>query len=160
MIDTKQATFAPDFAATDSESRTMRLSDYKGKRHVVLVFNRGFQCPYCRRHMAQLRQDYKKFVDRNTEIIAIGPEDAKSFADWWHNEHMPFVGIADPKHVIAKMYGQKVNPLKFGRMPAFFVVDKEGKIRYSHYGNSMSDIPSDEEIISLLDDLNKEERHT
>lgn len=42
MIDTKQAVVAPDFTATDSEGRTIRLSDYKGKKHVVLVFNRGF----------------------------------------------------------------------------------------------------------------------
>ncbi len=107
--------------------------------------------------MAQLRQDYQKFIDRNAEIIAIGPEDEKSFAEWWHKEQMPFVGVADPEHVIAKIYGQKVNPLKFGRMPALFVVDRQGQIRYQHYGDSMSDIPQDEEILSLLDDLNKED---
>jgi peroxiredoxin Q/BCP len=106
--------------------------------------------------MAQLRQDYQKFVNRHAEVIAVGPEDAKTFADFWHNEQMPFIGIADHKHVIAKLYGQEVNPLKLGRMPALIVVDKEGKIRYRHYGSSMSNIPSDEKILSLMDDLNKE----
>jgi peroxiredoxin len=33
---------APDFDLTDSEGRQVRLSDYKGARHVVLIFNRGF----------------------------------------------------------------------------------------------------------------------
>jgi peroxiredoxin len=42
MIDAKPAALAPDFTATDSEGRTIRLSDYKGRKHVVLVFNRGF----------------------------------------------------------------------------------------------------------------------
>ena len=69
---------------------------------------------------------------------------------------MPFVSTADPKHVIANLYGQKVKLLKLGRMPALMVIDKEGKIRYRHYGDSMSDIPSNEEILSLLDNLNKE----
>jgi hypothetical protein len=32
--------------------------------------------------MAQLRQDYQQFVSRDTEIIAIGPEDAKAFKEW------------------------------------------------------------------------------
>ena len=106
--------------------------------------------------MAQLRQDYQKFVDRHAEVIAVGPEDTKTFSDYWHSEQMPFVGIADPKHIIANLYGQKVNPFKLGRMPALIVIDKEGRIRYQHYGDSMSDIPSNEEILSLLDNLNKE----
>ena len=37
-----KAVMAADFAAADSEGRTVRLSDFKGKRNVVLVFNRGF----------------------------------------------------------------------------------------------------------------------
>jgi peroxiredoxin Q/BCP len=106
--------------------------------------------------MAQLRQDYQKFVNRHAEVIAVGPEDAKNFADFWHKKQMPFIGIADHEHVVAKLYGQEVNPLKLGRMPALIVVDKKGKIRYQHYGSSMSDIPPDEKILSLLDDLNKE----
>ena len=47
MIDNNQppvapTPIAPDFTATDSEGRTIRLSDYKGKKNIVLVFNRGF----------------------------------------------------------------------------------------------------------------------
>jgi peroxiredoxin len=33
---------APDFEATNSEGDTVRLSDFRGRKHVVLVFNRGF----------------------------------------------------------------------------------------------------------------------
>lgn len=73
MIDVNQTTSAPDFTATDSEGRTVQLSAYQGKKNILLVFNRGFWCPHCRRHMAQLHQDYQKFVERNTEVITIGP---------------------------------------------------------------------------------------
>jgi peroxiredoxin len=83
--------------------------------------------------MAWLRQDYQKFVDRDAEVIAIGPEDAKSFVDWWHNHSMPFVGVADPEHVIAKMYGQQVKLIKLGRTPASLLVDRSGRIRYKHF---------------------------
>jgi peroxiredoxin len=110
--------------------------------------------------MAQLRQDYQKFVDRNTEIIAIGPEGPEAFAEWWHSHQMPFVGVADPQHVIAKMYGQQVKLLKLGRMPASILVDKHGQIRYTHLGESMADIPGTEEMLSLIDALNKEDTVT
>jgi peroxiredoxin len=42
MIDKKQANNAPEFNVIDSEGRTVRLSDYRDKKNVILVFNRGF----------------------------------------------------------------------------------------------------------------------
>jgi len=104
--------------------------------------------------MAQLRRGYPEFVERGIEIIAVGPEDSKSFANWWHEHQMPFEGIADPRHLIAKMYGQQVKLLKLGRMPASFLIDKDGYIRYQHFGESMMDIPGNEEILSVVDKLN------
>jgi len=106
--------------------------------------------------MAQLRHDYQKFVNRQSEVIAVGPEDAKTFSDFWFSKKMPFPGIPDPEHIIAKLFGQKVNFLKMGRMPALLVIDKEGKIRYRHDGKSMSDIPPNDDILSILDNLNQE----
>lgn len=103
--------------------------------------------------MAQLRQDYQKFIERNTEIIAVGPENRKSFTYWWHEHKMPFIGIPDPKHDIAKLYNQQFKLLRGGRLPSLAVIDKEGKIRLMHYADSPSDIPSDEEVFSLLDSL-------
>jgi peroxiredoxin len=42
MLETRKGARAPDFSAIDAAGRTVRLSDYAGKKHVVLVFNRGF----------------------------------------------------------------------------------------------------------------------
>jgi peroxiredoxin len=156
MIDANQVASAPDFSAIDSEGKSIHLSDYKGKKNVLLVFNRGFWCPHCRRHMAELRQDYQKYVESNTEVITVGPEDAKAFTSWWHDHQMPFIGIPDPQHDIAKLYSQQFKLFKGGRMPALALIDKEGKIRLMHYGDSPGDIPSDAEILALLDNLNKE----
>ena len=103
-----------------------------------------------------MRRNYDHFIERDAEIIAVGPESAKPFTDWWRKNRMPFIGIPDPEHVVANMFGQKVKLLKLGRMPALIVVDKEGRMRNLHYGNSMQDIMKDEEVLSLLDEINKE----
>jgi peroxiredoxin len=42
MIDNNQNPLAPEFTATDSEGRVVHLIDYRGKKNIVLVFNRGF----------------------------------------------------------------------------------------------------------------------
>jgi peroxiredoxin Q/BCP len=106
--------------------------------------------------MAQLRHDYHEFVKRDAEVIAIGPENPKAFADWWRGHDMPFIGLPDPEHSVSKLYGQEVKIFKLGRMPAQLIIDKKGMIRYKHYGGSMADIAENSEMLSKLDQLNKE----
>ena len=65
------------------------------------------------------------------------------------------MGLADPTHTVAKRYGQEVKLLKLGRMPALMVVDKAGQVVHSHYGTSMSDIPTSGAILAVLDELNE-----
>ena len=103
-----------------------------------------------------MRQDYNAFVEQEAEILVVGPENRQAFVDYWQKEELPFVGLPDPDHTVANRYGQEVKLLKLGRMPALLVVDKEGQIRYKHYGNSMSDIPPNEEILDLLRKLQQE----
>jgi peroxiredoxin len=107
--------------------------------------------------MRQLRRDYDEFVERGTEVIVIGPEDEAAFASYWEKENLPFVGLPDPKHTVLKLYGQEIKLFKLGRMPAQVIVDKTGQARYVHYGHSMSDIPPNEELLALLDGLNRGE---
>jgi peroxiredoxin Q/BCP len=45
-------------------------------------------------------------------------------------------------------------------MPAQVVIDKEGKARFVHYGDSMSDIPENQELLDLLAGLNRPEHET
>jgi peroxiredoxin Q/BCP len=106
--------------------------------------------------MAQLRQDLEQFVKRDVAVLVIGPENAKKFAAYFSQHSLPFIGLPDPKHSILKKYGQEVNLFKFGRMPAQVLVDKQSIARYVHYGKSMSDIPPNEEILSLVDEMNQE----
>ncbi len=103
--------------------------------------------------MAQLRQDHEKFVERDTAVVVVGPENAQKFADYFGENDLPFVGLPDPKHSVLKLYGQQIKLFKFGRMPAQLLVDKEGVVRFVHYGHNMTDIPPTEEMLALIDNL-------
>jgi peroxiredoxin len=104
--------------------------------------------------MAQLRQDYQEFVNRQAQVIVVGPEDSKAFTAYWQKNDLPFIGLPDPKASVLKLYGQEVNLFKLGRMPAQVIVDKTGMARFAHYGHSMSDIPENAEVLVLFDKLN------
>lgn len=103
--------------------------------------------------MAQLRQDYEKFTELGAEVVVIGPETPSEFQAYFNKEKLPFIGLADPTHSVLKSYGQKVNLFKLGRMPAQMIIDKQGLLRYIHYGHDMQDIPKNEEIIEILQNL-------
>ena len=106
--------------------------------------------------MAQLRLDYHEFMRQKAEIIVINPDKLDKTQIFWQREQIPFIGISDPDHVIANMFGQEVKLLKLGRMPAIVIVDKNGSIRWRHYGKSMKDIAKDEVLLSVLMELNSE----
>ncbi len=108
--------------------------------------------------MAQLCQDYQQFVKRQTQVVVVGPEDARAFEVYWRQNNLPFVGLPDPGASVLKLYGQEVNLFKLGRMPAQVIIDKDGMARFVHYGHSMSDIPENSEILPLLDQLETSRR--
>ena len=84
----------------------------------------------------------------------MGPNSSMAFQQYWENENIPFIGPPDPEHSVAKMYRQEVNIFKLGRMPLNCVVDANGYIRFVNYGASMSDIPSNEDFLHVIDELN------
>jgi peroxiredoxin Q/BCP len=101
-----------------------------------------------------LRDDLTAFTARDAVIISIGPDGPKAFSRYWASERLPFIGLPDPLHKVADLYGQEWNLFKLGRVPALLVLDKKGKIRYQHYSSSMSDIPENKLVLDVLDNIN------
>lgn len=87
-------------------------------------------------------------------ILAVGPNPPATFEQYWTNERIPYIGLPDPEHKVALLYRQEVNLFRLGRMPLNCVVDSRGYIRYLHYGGSMRDIPTNEELLQVIDELN------
>lgn len=100
-----------------------------------------------------MRQDHSEFTRRGIEIIALGPDGPNAFKRYWEKEDLPFIGCADIGSAVAARYHQEVNWLKMGRMPAVLLIDPEGRIIFRQYGESMSDIPGNSEVLAAFDRL-------
>ena len=105
--------------------------------------------------MSQLRDEFSSFVERDTVILVVGPEGPERFERYWTKNDLPFIGLPDQRHSILKRYGQQIKIFKFGRMPAQAIIDKQGVVRYIHYGKSMSDIPPNEELLEIIDTMDQ-----
>ena len=104
--------------------------------------------------MAQLRQDYPSSLPETSKSSWSARKRPALSPEYFREESLPFVGLPDPSASVLKLYGQEVNLFKLGRMPAQVLIDKAGVARYAHYGHSMSDIPGNEELLALGDELN------
>ena len=94
-----------------------------------------------------------EFTSRDAEILAIGPDKLEKFVPFWKENEIPFPGLPDPNKQVSTLYKQEVNLFKLGRMPMNSVVDLEGRLRFVHYGLSMSDIPDNETFLEVIDKI-------
>jgi peroxiredoxin Q/BCP len=105
--------------------------------------------------LARFRDAYAGFVSRGAELLAVGPDAPEPFQRYWAREHIPFIGMPDPDHRVAKIYKQEINLFKFGRMPMNCIIDTKGNIRYIHYSTTRLDYPDTEIFFNVIDELNK-----
>jgi peroxiredoxin Q/BCP len=104
--------------------------------------------------LARLRDGYAEFTARNAEVLAIGTDSPERFVSYWEEHSLPFPGLPDPTKQVSRVYKQEINLFKLGRMPLNAIVDRKGFIRYIHYGYSMSDIPDNETLLQVIEQLN------
>lgn len=123
---------APNFALTDTEGKTVNLSDYEGKVVVLEWFNPG--CPFVVKHhekFTTMTDLASEFVAKDVVWLAInsgapGKEghglelNKQKKADW----HINYPILIDESGEVGKMYGAKTTP-------HMYVIDKDGTLKYA-----------------------------
>jgi peroxiredoxin Q/BCP len=142
---------APDFELPDTQGNNVRLTTFRGKENVVLLFNRGFASPFCRARMAELRRDTKEFLVRHAAILIVAPDPPEMVREYWQQEDFPFPALLDTGHQVAARYHQYVDLYKKGRLPLTIIVGWDGRIRYRHEGTNEADIPCNSDLLEQLD---------
>lgn len=97
---------APHFSLTSLQGQTISLTDYHGRKHVILWFSRGFTCPFCRGHMQNIIAGYEQLTARDIELIQIAPnlhETALTF--FHHDDYPPYPFVCDPDKRLYAVYG-------------------------------------------------------
>lgn len=89
------------------------------------------------------------FAKAGATVVAVAKDDLEAVTGYWTENRIPFSGVPDPEGTLGARYGQQS---KIGLMPAVFVIDRSGVIRFAHYGTGMADIPS---AAALLEEVEK-----
>jgi len=125
----------PDFTLPDiTNGRLVRLSNFKGKQPVILAFTRIFTekqyCPLCFPHIKALNENYEQFKNRGIEVLMITSTDERQSQKVVADLGLKMPLLNDPSCRVFRAYG--VGQALGAPLPAQFVLDKEGKLRYKH----------------------------
>ncbi|HYF49248.1 MAG TPA: redoxin domain-containing protein [Planctomycetota bacterium] len=145
----------------DSSGKLVDLSQYEGKKKVVLVVMKGFYsqgiCVYCTRQTADLAKNSKAFSDAGAEILVVYPgrEDqinafVKSVREYEKSDdprfQLPFKVLLDVNQDVVRT----LNIAGDLAHPTTFILDDKGIVRYQYVGRTLSDRPTAQNLLDAV----------
>ena len=137
---------APDFELRDSENKTWRLSNHRGKV-VAFVFYPKDETPVCTKQMCSMRDRWTDYQSTGAEVVAISVGSVDSHKRFAEHHGLPQRLLADERGEVTRLYN--VKSLLGGSQRAVIVIDPKGMI---HYRKSIVPIfrPGDDEVIAAI----------
>lgn len=141
---------APDFALPNQSRETIRLSDFRGTRNVVLAFHPLAFTPVCSTQIQTYERERTRFDALDAQVLALstdaGPS-KKAWADSLGGVSYHLLSDFHPQGQVARDYGVMRDDGLAER--AIVVVDKQGVVRWTKQ-YEMPDQPPVEELLEAL----------
>lgn len=118
---------APDFDAVDCRGHRVTLSEFKGKKRVVLFFFPRAFTPACTLEVRNFRDNYERITGLNAELIGVSVDRAEKNCKFAEAEGLQFKLLGDETRALSEKYGVVWPVLRIDRR-ATFVIDEQGVI--------------------------------
>jgi len=124
----------PDFERPATGDKTIKLSDYRGEKNVVVYFYPKDSTPGCTTEGQDFRDTYRKFTSRKTVILGVSRDSLKSHENFKTKQGFPFDLLSDTDEALCQlfdvikmknMYGKQVRGIE----RSTFLIDKQGVLR-------------------------------
>ncbi|AUT00528.1 peroxiredoxin [Nostoc sp. CENA543] len=120
---------APDFTLPNQNGSTVSLSDFRGKKSVVLYFYPKDETPGCTAESCAFRDQYEVFQGIGAEVIGVSGDSSESHQRFAAKYNLPFTLLSDKGDKVRKLYGATA---AFGLFPGrvTYVIDQQGTVQY------------------------------
>jgi peroxiredoxin Q/BCP len=120
---------APDFMLPSQTGDLVSLSDFRGKKAVVLYFYPKDDTPGCTKEACAFRDRYEVFTEAGAEVIGVSGDSSQSHQQFAAKYNLPFILLSDSSNELRKRYGV---PSTLWVLPGrvTYVIDSEGIIRH------------------------------
>ncbi len=165
---------APGFTYDTVSERALDFRETTRDKRSALFFLRYAGCPICQMKIGELRRDHDAFTAAGIKVFVVLQSDPATVKEGLAGSTLPFEIICDPAGKLFALYGvapgnlfQYLAPpvilkaLRAARggfshgkkegnemqLPAVFVVDAGGIIRYAYYGKNIGDVPDSAAVL-------------
>ena len=120
---------APDFTLVSQNGENVSLSQFFGKKNIVLYFYPKDESRGCTRQACEFRDKYEVFSDLGAEVVGVSSDDVDSHKAFASKYFLPFILLSDADNKVRELYGVEST---FGFIPGrvTFVIDKKGVVRH------------------------------
>ncbi|PZG02160.1 peroxiredoxin [Micromonospora deserti] len=123
---------APDFVLKNQNNQEVRLSDFRGRRAVLLVFYPLAFTGVCRGELCEVQENLNEYVNDDVQVLTVSVDSVYAHKVWADREGYEFPLLADfwPHGAVAQAYGV-FNEAAGIANRGTFVIDKAGVVRFA-----------------------------
>jgi peroxiredoxin len=150
----------PDFSLPDESGNMVSNKDFAGK-FLLMIFVRGDWCPGCHITLRTYERNKEKFAERGVHLLSIGPDPHGVNKEMVEKLGLSYHVLADDKQLLSRQFcvelqnAGKSTPkdYEFVPLPASFLIDKEGIVRYTSRADKAGEILNPAMVFEVLDSL-------
>ena len=145
---------APDFTLPSQMGDNVTLSEYFGKKNVVLYFYPKDETRGCTREACEFRDQYDVFTGLGAEVLGVSSDTLESHKSFATHHGLPFLLLSDEGGKVRKLYGV---PSSMGIIPGrvTYIIDKKGVVRHI-FNSQFQPEKHIEEALKVLKEIEKE----
>ncbi|HEU0184217.1 MAG TPA: thioredoxin-dependent thiol peroxidase [Blastocatellia bacterium] len=146
---------APAFSLKNTEGKTVKLSDFKGKK-VALYFYPKDMTPGCTKEACGFRDDYSELKKRGVEVVGVSADDQGSHQKFAEKYSLPFTLLTDADHSVMEKYGAWGEKNMYGKkitgvLRSTFIIDEEGHI--AHIFRKVKTDTHSQDVMKVIDQM-------
>lgn len=123
---------APDFTLKDQNNQAVRLADFRGRKHVLLVFYPLAFTGICQGELRQIQDRLDVYANDRVQVLTVSVDSVYSHKVWAEQEGFSFPLLADfwPHGALARAYGV-FDEVKGCAQRGTFLIDRDGVVRFA-----------------------------
>jgi len=125
---------APDFKVLSDQGKEVTLSQFLGKKDVILYFYPKDNTSGCTKEACSFRDQMPQFDNRKAVVLGVSPDSVKSHQGFIQKQNLNFTLLSDPDHNVAEAYGAWGEKSMYGKkymgiIRSTFIIGKDGIIK-------------------------------